>query len=101
MPAVEKDTEKWAAGKILGPSYFEATLVTVFSRTIFFLLLHKIQTPRHKHAKWLPSDLTPWTLTLTKLHDFLSFSPTWFSDLYSYLSNKRTCRMPVDFHVMD
>ena len=25
--AWEKDTEKWAAGKILGPSYFEATLV--------------------------------------------------------------------------
>ena len=20
--------------------------------------------PRHKHAKWPPSDLTPWTLTL-------------------------------------
>ena len=32
--------------------------------TIFFLL-HKIQTPRHKHAKWLPSNFTPWTLTLT------------------------------------
>ena len=27
LPAVEKDTEKWAAGKILGPSYFEATLL--------------------------------------------------------------------------
>ena len=27
LPAVEKDTEKWAAGKFLGPSYFEATLV--------------------------------------------------------------------------
>ena len=26
LPAVEKDTEKWAAGKLLGPSYFEATL---------------------------------------------------------------------------
>ena len=26
LPAVEKDTEKWAAGKFLGPSYFEATL---------------------------------------------------------------------------
>ena len=25
---VEKDTEKWAAGKFLGPSYFETTLVT-------------------------------------------------------------------------
>ena len=29
LPAVEKDTEKWAAGKFLGPSYFEATLVTI------------------------------------------------------------------------
>ena len=27
LPAVEKDTEKWAAGNFLGPSYFEATLV--------------------------------------------------------------------------
>ena len=26
LPAVEKDTEKWAAGKMLGPSYFETTL---------------------------------------------------------------------------
>ena len=26
LPAVEKDTEKWAAGKFLGPSYFETTL---------------------------------------------------------------------------
>ena len=26
LPAVEKDTKKWAAGKFLGPSYFEATL---------------------------------------------------------------------------
>ena len=26
QPAVEKDIEKWAAGKFLGPSYFEATL---------------------------------------------------------------------------
>ena len=26
LPAVEKDTEKWVAGKFLGPSYFETTL---------------------------------------------------------------------------
>ena len=30
VAAVEKDTEKWAAGKFLGPSYFEATLHTAF-----------------------------------------------------------------------
>ena len=30
LPAVEKDTEKWAAGKFLGPSYFEATLVSTY-----------------------------------------------------------------------
>ena len=24
--------------------------------------------PRHKHAKWPPSDLTPWTLTLGVLN---------------------------------
>ena len=29
-----------------------------------FFLLHKNQTPRHKHAKCPPSDLTPWTITL-------------------------------------
>ena len=32
LPAVEKDTKKWAAGKFLGPSYFEATLGN--SRTV-------------------------------------------------------------------
>ena len=31
---------------------------------MYFFLLHKIQKPRHKHGKWPPSDLTPWTLTL-------------------------------------
>ena len=35
LPAVEKDTEKWAAGKFLGPSYFEATLVLLNSKFIF------------------------------------------------------------------
>ena len=34
----------------------------IITKKIF--LLHQIQTPRHKHAKWPPSDLTPWTLTL-------------------------------------
>ena len=29
-----------------------------------FFLLYKRSNPRHKHAKWPPSDLTPWTLTL-------------------------------------
>ena len=24
--------------------------------------------PGHKHAKWPPSDLTPWTLTLIGCH---------------------------------
>ena len=40
LPAVEKDTEKWAAGKFLGPSYFEATLVAflVQASGIHFLL---------------------------------------------------------------
>ena len=32
LPAVEKDTEKWAAGKFIGPSYFETTLVMSLSR---------------------------------------------------------------------
>ena len=31
----------------------------------------------HKHAKWPPSDLTPWTLTLLKTY------------VLSYLSDKR------------
>ena len=26
--------------------------------------IYFIKKPRHKYAKWLPSDLTPWTLTL-------------------------------------
>ena len=32
----------------------------------FFLLLHKIQTPgiNMQNGQWLPSNLTPWTLTL-------------------------------------
>ena len=30
---------------------------------IFLFYLIKIK-PRHKHAKWQPSNLTPWTLTL-------------------------------------
>ena len=30
---------------------------------IFFFYFKKF--PRHKHAKWPPIDLTPWTLTLT------------------------------------
>ena len=34
LPAVEKDTEKWAAGKFLGPSYFEATLAI---RNIYYV----------------------------------------------------------------
>merc|ERR1712051_779346 len=43
--------------------------ISIFSlkndNNFFYFLLHKIQTPgRHKHAKWPPSDLTPWALTL-------------------------------------
>ena len=45
--------------------------------SIFFLkhnnkfVFHFIKfKPRHKHAKWLPSDLTPWTLTLA-IREFL------------------------------
>ena len=38
MPAVEKDTEKWAAGKFLGPSYFEATLgIKYFEGAVVFV----------------------------------------------------------------
>ena len=36
LPAVEKDTEKWAAGKFLGPSYFEATLVDTIKNLNLF-----------------------------------------------------------------
>ena len=38
LPAVEKDTEKWAAGKFLGPSYFEATLLYRNFRTLQILI---------------------------------------------------------------
>ena len=31
----------------------------------FYFIKYK---PRHKHAKWLPSDLNPWTLTLFNMH---------------------------------
>ena len=30
LPAAEKDTNKWAAGNFLGPSYFETTLEQFF-----------------------------------------------------------------------
>ena len=33
---------------------------------IFFFYFIKFN-PRHKHAKWPPSDLTPWTLTLVTI----------------------------------
>ena len=29
----------------------------------------------HKHAKWPPSDLTPWTLTLVEPLCLVSFQP--------------------------
>ena len=45
LPAVEKDTEKWAAGKILGPSYFEATLVIPsYITTYVYKLLYVVAT---------------------------------------------------------
>ena len=52
LPAVEKDTEKWAAGKFLGPSYFEATLVNILGETgeFFYNIMyldHLIQNWRH------------------------------------------------------
>ena len=31
--------------------------------TTFFFYFRKFK-PQHKHAKWPPSDFTPWTLTL-------------------------------------
>ena len=37
LPTVEKDTEKWAAGKFLGPSYFETTLVLSTVNNTFVL----------------------------------------------------------------
>ena len=33
----------------------------IFKLVFSYLIKFK---PRHKHAKWPPSDLTPWTLTL-------------------------------------
>jgi succinate-acetate transporter protein len=35
---------------------------------------YKNSNPRHKHAKWPPSDLTPWTLTLASPELLLSNS---------------------------
>ena len=35
-----------------------------FLKILICFLLHKNQTFPHKHAKWPPSDLAPWTLTL-------------------------------------
>ena len=29
-----------------------------------FIFYFKKSNPWHKHAKWPPSDLTPWTLTI-------------------------------------
>ena len=42
-------------------------MITIF----FYFIKYK---PWHKHAKWLPSDLTPWTLTLRFPLMFLLFS---------------------------
>ena len=41
--------------------------VNIFSfwKLIIFFLLHKNQTPSINMQKWPPSDLTPWTLTLS------------------------------------
>ena len=44
----------------------KSAIVFSFWRRIFFFIFFyfiKIK-PWHKHAKWPPSDLTPWTLTL-------------------------------------
>ena len=38
--------------------------VNAFPFSFWKIILHKFQTPS-KHAKWPPSDLTPWTLTLS------------------------------------
>jgi hypothetical protein len=40
--------------------------------TIFFFTSW-ISNPRHKHAKWPPSDLTPWTLTLCPLQELKNY----------------------------
>ena len=37
------------------------------NNNIFYFIKIK---PQHKHAKWPPSDLTPWTLTLSKAVSF-------------------------------
>ena len=43
-------------------------------KKIYFIKIN----PQHKHAKWPPSDLTPWTLTLgcTQHHTIFAKQPT-------------------------
>ena len=51
--------------------------------TIFFLL-HKNSNPRHKHAKWPPSDLTSWTLTLILTYKMYVNVKQWCVKLRSF-----------------
>ena len=58
----------------------------------FFLFFYSIKfEPRHKHAKWPPSDLTPWTLTLDQPldsiseHLLLTFA-VWFCLVFCFFS---------------
>ena len=38
------------------------------NKRFLFLFYNRRSNPRHKQAKWPPSDLTPWTLTLINFH---------------------------------
>ena len=65
-----------------------------FSKIITFFFYFIKFKPQHKHEKWLPSDSTPWTLTLTLglmatsiYGNYMieeEFDPWLFLDPYSY-----------------
>ena len=44
-----------------------------------FFFTSKKSNSRNKHAKWPPSDLTPWTLTLSTLNILVIFHWIFFS----------------------
>ena len=73
---------------------------TLWKIIIFFYFIEF--KPRHKHAKWPPSDLTPWTLTLGVTHTYywwiLCLKYTFNVDLL-HLKLTSSIRVPSRFEL--
>ena len=53
--------------------------------------------PLHKYAKWPPSDLTSWTLTLIKGQDILGTPELWQKVLVLIPDEKIRTKLHTDF----